>query len=104
MVALTGIEPAGCRFREVQFGLSSCVFSPTQFANLAETRLWTADVLPRCCPTPHFWATNDGESAAERWRLFPPQISNARFLVNLLSGPHIDYRRVTAYCCILAET
>src|ERR1022692_4174084 len=28
MVALTGIEPDGCRFSSVQLGLSSCVFSP----------------------------------------------------------------------------
>jgi len=35
MVALTGIEPAGCQFSSVQLGLSSCVFGLVQFATRA---------------------------------------------------------------------
>jgi len=49
MVALTGIEPAGCQFSSVQLGLSSCVFGSVQFATRAFRALRMADVLPRCC-------------------------------------------------------
>lgn len=41
------IEPAGWQFSSVYFGLSSCVFSPTQFAAGADACLRAADVLPR---------------------------------------------------------
>jgi|ERR1035441_3904200 hypothetical protein len=44
MVALTGIEPDGCRFSSVQLGLSSCVFSPVGIPRWSETPPRTADV------------------------------------------------------------
>jgi hypothetical protein len=50
MVALTGIEPAGCRFSSAQFGVSSCVFGRVQFTGKALRAARVPDVLPWCCP------------------------------------------------------
>jgi hypothetical protein len=50
MVALTGIEPAGCQASSVQLGLSGCVFSSTQFDAIPIKGVWTADVLTWCWP------------------------------------------------------
>ena len=44
------IEPAGQRFSSVPLGLSGCVFSRLQFATGTHKPVWTADVLPWCCP------------------------------------------------------
>ena len=55
MVALTGIEPAGWRSSSVHFGLSSCIFSSTQFDTSATKAVQIADVLPWCCPEARIW-------------------------------------------------
>ena len=46
MVALTGIEPAGCQSSAVQVGLSSCIFSSAQFDTILIKGVWIANVLP----------------------------------------------------------
>src|SRR5580698_4441847 len=52
MVALTGIEPVEERFTSVSLSLGGCVFSASQFATPARSAIWTAHVLPWCCPAP----------------------------------------------------
>jgi hypothetical protein len=44
MVALTGIEPAGCQFSSGELGLSGCVFSTVGIPRWPKTLPRTADV------------------------------------------------------------
>jgi hypothetical protein len=62
LVALTGIEPAGCRSRSVYSSLSSCIFSPVRIATIAFSAVQTADVLTWCCPAVWISAGTTGRS------------------------------------------